>query len=217
MPTFLQLLGGQTGTVTTVPVGTAYPSYCSTSAANTCWQTAALTNQSTSGIWSGLTNQTQTTSNWYSENQGVLVDHQTYMALAQARVTICRQRTEEERAAEEMRMQQAQAAAAMRMQQAQAALTRSRELLLAHLSSAQRDSFEALGWFVVQGGKSKERYRIRTNGYAGNVERLKGDKAVYRYCAHCEGVPLHDHHLAQKLLLQYDEDRFLATANRSAA
>jgi hypothetical protein len=45
-----------------------------------------------------------------------------------------------------------------------------------------------------------------------------GDSAVYRLCGHCHrSLPMGDQLLAQKLMLEYDEDEFLKIANRHAA
>lgn len=48
---------------------------------------------------------------------------------------------------------------------------RSLELLLSNLTAAQRESFEARRWFVVEGGRSKQRYRIRDAGHARQHRR----------------------------------------------
>jgi len=106
-----------------------------------------------------------------------------------------------------------------RQQRLRTAQDRANELLLAHLTPEQRETVKRHGWFVVKGGKSKNRYRISTRGVAGNVELLTdADRAVFRYCCHLEhGFPSADHHLAQKLMLEHDENDFLRLANRSAA
>lgn len=97
---------------------------------------------------------------------------------------------------------------------------RAQELLLSHLTPEQRSSVTAQGWFVVEGGKSKTKYRIRTAHAAANIDVLdaKGDK-THRLCAHCRAseVPLGDQLLTQKLMLECDEDAFLKIANRHAA
>jgi hypothetical protein len=147
----------------------------------------------------------------------IWVDNSQYYALAQGRVVICRERTAAERAAEE------EAARLNRLRYEEqtrhriVALTRSRELLVANLSAFQRKTFESHKWFVVEGGKTKQKYRIRTETYAGNIDVLNGSRVSHRLCVHCDGVPLHDHHLAQKLALEYDEERLLTIANRQAA
>ncbi len=104
------------------------------------------------------------------------------------------------------------------------AIDRSRELLLSHLSEEQRLTFERNGWFVVEGGNSKQRYRIRSAVHlVGNVDVLENDllgtRVLYRLCAHCAHgtVPLFDQLLAQKVTLELDEASFLRVANRHGA
>jgi len=92
------------------------------------------------------------------------------------------------------------------------AFDRARELLLSHLTEEQRATFIENKWFVVIGGRSRMRYRIETGHLVANVRRLD-DNA--RLCAHCDlSIPMDDHLIAQKLMLEYDEDAFLAIANR---
>jgi hypothetical protein len=103
-----------------------------------------------------------------------------------------------------------------------AANSRAEEILLAHLTDAQKETFRANKWFIVEGGRSKQRYRIRHTGhFVANIDVLgTGDEKVsHRLCAHCElrSVPAGDQLLAQKLMLELAEDEFLAIANRHAA
>jgi hypothetical protein len=113
--------------------------------------------------------------------------------------------------AERARLQQEQ-------ERSEAARTRAHALLLSHLTPAQRQTFEANKWFVVEGGRSKTRYRIRSHACAGNIELLDGEQVTHRLCGHCDHtIPLGDQLLAQKLMLELDEDEFLKLANRRAA
>ncbi|MCK1670339.1 hypothetical protein [Bradyrhizobium sp. 150] len=110
-------------------------------------------------------------------------------------------------------------AATIRHQHAAAARERSRELLLAHLTSAQRETFAKNKWFIVEGGLSKQRYRIRDTGHmVANIDVLGevSDIVSHRLCGHCDlnEVPLYDQLLAQKMMLELDEERFLKIANR---
>lgn len=119
-----------------------------------------------------------------------------------------------QRAAIEARQQRQQE----EQQQQLAARERANQLLLEHLTSDQRDTFTRNGWFMVEGGKSKTRYRIRAGTLVGNIDVLDPkDKMTHRLCGHVShnrGVPIGDHLLAQKMMLQYDEDAFLRIANR---
>lgn len=94
----------------------------------------------------------------------------------------------------------------------ESAAERARALLLSHLTTEQRETFETNGWFVVEGGRSGYRYKVRGQSYVGNVERVD-DRAVF--CAHCDSsLPLGDQLLAQKMMLECAEDEFLRIANR---
>jgi hypothetical protein len=92
---------------------------------------------------------------------------------------------------------------------------RARGLLLEHLTPQQRETFEKNGWFVVEGGKSRKRFKIFGSGYAGNVHELDvHDRMVNRLCCHANAsIPLEDQLLTQKVLLEWDEEHFIKTAN----
>lgn len=95
-----------------------------------------------------------------------------------------------------------------------------RELLLEHLSPAQRETFIANGWFIVEGGRSKTQYRIRAaESMNANVDVLHEGRTRHRLCAHVPlgTVPLGDQLLAQKIMLELAEDDFLRKANRHVA
>ena len=90
---------------------------------------------------------------------------------------------------------------------------RGRELLLAHLDEEQRADFEETGSFVVRVGP--RRYRIE-RGRVANVLCAEEGFRNRRYCIHPrENVPSGDHMLAQKLMLETDEETFLRIANVS--
>lgn len=175
----------------------------------------------TSGLYQAMTNQTTSSAstNAYCNTAtgDIWVDNSQYYYLAQGRAVAYRARTEEEQLRQQEQHRLAMLAAEQRTRENQAALTRSRELLFAHLSEFQRKTFESHKWFVVEGGKTKQKYRIRTETYAGNIDVLNGSRVSHRLCVHCDSIPLYDHHLAQKLALEYDEERLLQIANRQAA
>ena len=90
------------------------------------------------------------------------------------------------------------------------------ELLDRHLSPKQRRQLQMQGYFDVIGSKTGRSYRIHACKYLGNVWDIKGG---YKYCAYAAGkklLPVGDHLLAQKLLIETDEARFLAVANRAS-
>jgi hypothetical protein len=149
-----------------------------------------------------------------------LVNHAEYYALARARGVAFRVRTAEERRRQELAAEAARAANALRERQRVAANERARGLLLEHLTPEQRTTFEQNKWFVVVGGKTGKKYRIRDKGdLVANVDALDGERVTHRLCAHAPSgsIPLGDQLLAQKITLEFDEDEFLRKANRHAA
>jgi hypothetical protein len=85
---------------------------------------------------------------------------------------------------------------------------RAEALLWAWLSPAQRKQYRTRRWFEVT-TSSDRRYRI----LRGAVVRL--DPRGSAYCIEAtSSVPVADEMLANKLLLETDERRFLATAHR---
>jgi hypothetical protein len=85
---------------------------------------------------------------------------------------------------------------------------RAETLLWAWLSPAQRRQYRARRWFEVTTASGR-RYRI----LRGGVLRL--DPRGSGYCIEATSpVPVADEMLANKLLLETDERRFLATAHR---
>lgn len=88
------------------------------------------------------------------------------------------------------------------------------QLLRENITPEQWRQLEAHGFFEVLGLKTGNRYRIK-KGFAGNVVKLtpKGEPEV-QYCIHPDmRVPDQDAMLAQKLLLECNEELFLKTAN----
>lgn len=94
---------------------------------------------------------------------------------------------------------------------------RAEKLLVENLSLQQRLQYEKEKMFVVN-GKSGYRYRIR-KGRVANVDMIdRSGKIEHRLCAHpSDAVPDYDTMLAQKLLLEDDEQRFIAVANKHSA
>jgi len=90
------------------------------------------------------------------------------------------------------------------------------ELLVEHLSPAQRAQYDRFNYFDVIGGNTGRRYRIR-HGQVMNVEVL--DNAGHRMCALCfmpKGqLPVGDVMLAQKLALESFEAEAIKVAQMS--
>lgn len=88
------------------------------------------------------------------------------------------------------------------------------KLLVENLSLRQREEFRKHKHFVVH-GQSGRRYRIR-HGRTANIDVIDLDgRITHRLCAHpAEQVPHPDTMLAQKFMLECDEDHFVRLANR---
>lgn len=88
-------------------------------------------------------------------------------------------------------------------------------ILLKHLSEEQRRTYHESRYFelVTRSG----RYRLY-KGWAGNIARIgEGNVETDRFCIHpTDRIPEADNLLAQKLMLEIEEDRFLKIANRTA-
>ena len=120
-------------------------------------------------------------------------------------------------AARRQAMQAQQALAEQEVQRRRTAMDRANALLLEHLTPAQRDTFTKNGWFIVEGGRSKTKYRIHARSVAGNIDVLdRQDRVTHRLCCHARdhSIPSGDHHLSQKIMLELAEDDFLRLANR---
>jgi hypothetical protein len=89
-------------------------------------------------------------------------------------------------------------------------MRRSYDLLLESLSEAQRNSFLERGWFEVRGSKSKKPYRI----LARTVYNVQQGKSAYCVQVANRQIPFFDELLTQKMVLEFDEPRFLRTANK---
>lgn len=107
----------------------------------------------------------------------------------------------------------------LRMQEIETAKTRAEGLLREHLSERQREDLAAKGYFDVCAvdfrAGTRRYYRIK-RGRAQNVFLLDGPhgREVKRLCCHPhEQVPDADTMLAQKLMLEMNEELFLKLAN----
>ncbi len=101
----------------------------------------------------------------------------------------------------------------------QAANVRARGLLMQMLNSEQRAELDDKNHFhltVHSRDGSMKVYRI-DYGFAGNVKLLGADgKPVRSYCIHSDSrLPYEDQMLAQKLMLESDEKKFLRIANET--
>lgn len=89
-----------------------------------------------------------------------------------------------------------------------------RKLLLQHLTPRQRRQLAKHNWLEVSGPKTGHVYRIHAHKFLGNIWDIPNS---CKYCLYAKGdhsLPISDHVLAQKLLIETDERRFLRLANR---
>ena len=101
-----------------------------------------------------------------------------------------------------------------------AANKRAEELLTFMLDEDQKKRYAADRCFEVVAGNTGERRRYLVKyGWAGNVEQIdENGRQVARFCIHPRNiVPVPDNMLAQKLMLESNEEEFLRIANRCAA
>jgi len=95
---------------------------------------------------------------------------------------------------------------------------RAEELLLKHLTPAQRADYLRSKWFIVE-GRAGERFKVHSDrGVHGNITRLEGEREIERLCFRAQdaaNVPHHDHLLTQKLMLQHHVEEVLRTAGRT--
>lgn len=177
----------------------------------------ATTNNTVWTVWNstGTTSTLSATNpwnNWVSQ-QGQQILVRRACTDAPAIITLERQAEIDAQAAE-ARRERAQRAA-----ERKAADERARMLLLEHLTPEQREYVKKHKFFVIEGGKSKKKYRIWTErGTNGNVERLKDDgHPDLAYCVHLTSdkfvFPHSDHILGQKLMLEMAEEEIMKVAN----
>jgi len=211
--------GQQVPAVCTTTAGTTSVYFNLTTATNSCtdWQYISMGNTAaTSSIWQHEQIRQQAMQMMLAQqaagNIASCNNHYVNMLQAQPRTE-----TGEERAAREERQRRAAEEQIKRERERAAAQVKARELLLTHLTPEQRDTVARHGWFVVEGGRSRKRYRINTGGYAGNIEELDADgNVVATLCCHARvDIPVADQHLTQKFMLESDEQEFVARANRT--
>lgn len=122
---------------------------------------------------------------------------------------------------EERRVQQERARVEneLRLQEARERTAKAEEraslLLMMLLNLAQYADWRDRQGFIVIAASGR-RYQIK-KGYAGNVYELdKDDRRIASYCGHISSSdgPAIDNMIAQKLMIESDEQRFLQIANQ---
>lgn len=109
---------------------------------------------------------------------------------------------------------EAEAKAVQARKDAEEAEARAEELLKASLTEPQRQEYAKDKSFTIISKDGNRTYRVK-KGWSHNVERIDAEgKKIHTLCAHPQQpVPLADNQLAQKLMLEHDEDTFLKMAN----
>jgi len=165
------------------------PDYCDTSSASVDSASAWI-------AWSGTDSvTTESATTWSVWIQGTV---DTYTPLSEAELD--RQKAERDQ----------------RDKERQEANERAEALLLAHLTPDQRETLERMRHFVVQSERGRV-YHLR-RGRLANVDEMDKDRVVAQYCIHPSicNIPEADSLLAQKLMLEMNEEQFLRIANRTA-
>jgi len=125
-----------------------------------------------------------------------------------------RERTPEEVEAARVAGEERAAARARRQEADVARAAKARELLASCLDEHQSAEFALRGQFHVT-ARSGRRYCIK-QGRAGNVTSPDTQGHTINYCIHdLVGLPAEDTMLAQKLMIELEEEDFLRIANAS--
>lgn len=127
--------------------------------------------------------------------------------------------TEEQRArfaeaAEQQRVhcEAAHKAEAERQEKQRVTEARAEALLKQYLTPEQVASYEREKWFFVRSQTGKQ-FRVKQGE---SVAEYDDNKMVAKHCIHHDyGIPPPDTMLHQKLMLEYEEDRFRQIANRT--
>jgi len=128
--------------------------------------------------------------------------------------TPSRDRTPEEIEAARVAGEERAAARTRKLEADVARATKARELLVSCLDAEQAAEFAQQRQFHVT-ASSGRRYCIK-HGRAGNVSSRGADNRLTSYCIHdLVGLPAEDTMLAQKLMIELEEDAFLLKANAS--
>lgn len=179
----------------------------------TPWQNWTTASTTADTVWYNWTSSSTTASIAYdiSNVWHVWADSTTSYAPYRRPPETAEQREARERANQARLDREAEA-----QRQREEAVARAEQLLLANLTKHQRRTYRNRQCFNVR-AESGKKYRIKV-GWSHNVESLDSrHRAEATYCAHpAEQVPNQDNMLAQKLLLETDEQAFLRTANRGA-
>ena len=164
------------------------------------------------GIWTGTTYTSTITSTgtsvWHS-----WADNGNQRGLPMERRIV----TAEEAAAEDQKRAVYRARQRVLRLEREKAQDTAEKLLLDNLNAEQVAEYKQHYHFTIR-GRNNVRFRIR-KGRSGNVDVINPSGLIdYRLCAHpAMDVPDCDTMLAQKIMLELDQDAFMRVANRHAA
>lgn len=96
--------------------------------------------------------------------------------------------------------------------------TRAKELLLSQCTESQVREYEKHRRITVYGGITGNKYRIR-HAYQINIDVMDRDRVMYKLCTVAdpelnESIPIEDNMLAQKTMIELNEQEFLQIAIR---
>jgi hypothetical protein len=192
--------------------------WCSTATTSTATVWEVWTAESATSTNSSILLDTASTTvwtNWVRDAEGWTQQIEWRSAAQPPRVHPApRVLTADEIAARDARRREAERVAAVSARERLAAIRRAEVLLRGNLSPEQLRQFDETRSFIVI-GRDGRRFRIR-EGRTANIDLVNPEGIVEsRLCAHPrDDVPDCDTMLAQKLLLEDDEQHFLRLANR---
>ena len=164
--------------------------------------------------WNATTTATTTTETWGVWNREYQAQ---WIARAQYEARERHVRAETPEMAAARRVEQERRQAEIRASQAilEAAKEKAEKLLQSTLDDKQKEELRTKGHFHCKSNKGVI-YRIK-RGTHGNVSKLDptGTKEVESLCIQPDNVPAQDAMLAQKLMIENDEDSFRRIANIS--
>jgi hypothetical protein len=196
---------------------TASCTYPSTGIDYKIYQTQWITGQQASVSWitTGTTgsNSVSSDTSWIihrrEQQQPILTDAEVQALWGNWSAAVHIKRTEEQQREEE----RLRLIAVERQKRRSVADARGEALLKMFLNRQQKEHYEENRYFEVLSHDGKRRYRLH-RGWAGNVQVFEGDRHVETLCIHpAISVPLGDHLLSQKLMIETDEANFRKVAN----
>lgn len=187
--------------------------------------TSVTTTDSTWGYWCSATDDSTcvTTSYtvwsyWVQERDGCVREvrevREVRQAVRSSAIPYDREPTTEEKEAQRKRDEEYREKCRKENEERLIAEEKAKKLLLENIDEENRKRYEKDKLIIVTAKKSNRVYQIK-HGRSGNVVQLDAkNKPIKRFCMHpIAMVPDADTVLAQKLMLEHNEDEFLRLAN----